>query len=58
MWNAIKRFAKDDQGLELVEYAIAGALIVAVGALLMTEIGQRAAAALTSLRDVLPGLGA
>ena len=39
MLNAIKRFAQDESGLETVEWAIVGGLIVAVGAAIFTTIG-------------------
>jgi Flp pilus assembly pilin Flp len=42
MLNAIKRFVLDESGLETVEWAIVGGVIVAVGAALFITIGQDA----------------
>ncbi len=39
MVNAIKRFVRDESGLETVEWAIVGGLVVAVGAIVFTLIG-------------------
>ena len=39
MVNAIKRFVRDESGLETVEWAIVGGLVVAVGAIIFTLIG-------------------
>ena len=40
MLNQIKRFMLDESGLETVEWAIVGGVIVAVGAALFITIGQ------------------
>ena len=39
MLNQIKKFMLDDSGLETVEWAIVGGVIVAVGAALFITIG-------------------
>jgi Flp pilus assembly pilin Flp len=39
MLNSIKRFVCDEDGLETVEWAIVGGLVVAVGAAIFTAIG-------------------
>jgi pilus assembly protein Flp/PilA len=55
MLNQIKKFMQDDSGLETVEWAIVGGLIVAVTALVFTTIGT---AAEGKLRELLEdGLG-
>ena len=36
----IKKFLRDETGLELSEYAVAGALIVAAGVLVFTQLGD------------------
>ncbi len=48
MLSSIKRFMLDESGLETVEWAIVGGVIVAVGAALFITIGQ----------DVLRGMTA
>ncbi len=39
MLNAIKHFVQDESGLETVEWAIVGGIIVAVGAAIFVTIG-------------------
>jgi Flp pilus assembly pilin Flp len=36
----MSRFLKDDRGAELAEYAIAAALLVAIGAIVYSVLGQ------------------
>ena len=54
MLNAIKRFVREDSGLETVEWAIVGGLVVAIGAGIFTVIGTRSQAQLTLLQNTLP----
>ena len=49
MLNAIKQFVMDESGLETVEWAIVGGIVVAVGAGLFLTIGQDVFRGLTSL---------
>ena len=49
MLNQIKKFMLDDSGLETVEWAIVGGVIVAVGAALFITIGQDVLRGITSL---------
>ena len=50
MLSSIKRFVKDESGLETVEWAIVGGVIVAVGAALFITIGQDTLRGVTSLQ--------
>ena len=52
MLNAIKRFAREESGLETVEWAIVGGLVVAVGALIFFAIGGDVETSLTNLQTV------
>ena len=52
MVNAIKRFACDESGLETVEWAIVGGLVVAVGAIIFTLIGGDVQTSLSNLQQV------
>ena len=52
MVNAIKRFVCDESGLETVEWAIVGGLVVAVGAIVFTLIGSDVKTSLTNLQTV------
>jgi Flp pilus assembly pilin Flp len=50
MLNQIKKFMVDESGLETVEWAIVGGLIVAVGAAFFVTIGGHVNTGLTSLQ--------
>ena len=52
MVNAIKRFVRDESGLETVEWAIVGGLVVAVGAIVFTLIGSDVKDSLENLQTV------
>ena len=54
MLTAVKRFVLDESGLETVEWAIVGGLVVAIGAAVFTTIGTKSKAQLTALENVLP----
>jgi len=49
MLSAIKRFVSDETGLETVEWAIVGGIVVAVGAGIFITIGADVFRGLTSL---------
>jgi len=56
MKRTILAFLCDEQGLTMVEYAIAGGLVVAVGAAVFTTLGQNVSTQISNLAtDVLPG---
>jgi Flp pilus assembly pilin Flp len=50
MLNQIKKFMLDDSGLETVEWAIVGGIVVAVGAAVFALIGGDVKSALDLLR--------
>lgn len=52
MLNAIKRFVRDESGLETVEWAIVGGLVVAAGALIFTLIGADVRTSLQTLQGI------
>ena len=52
MLNAIKCFVRDESGLETVEWAIVGGLVVAVGAIVFTLIGTDVETSLSNLQGV------
>ena len=52
MFNAIKRFVREESGLETVEWAIVGGLVVAVGAIIFTLIGQDVQTSLGNMQNV------
>jgi Flp pilus assembly pilin Flp len=53
MLNQIKKFMLDESGLETVEWAIVGGLIVLVTAAVFSGIGTKAQTKLTSLSNQL-----
>jgi len=54
MTRSILKFVADESGLETVEWAIVGGLVVAIGAAVFTQIGTRSQAELTNLQNALP----
>jgi len=52
MLNAIKRFVRDESGLETVEWAIVGGLVVAVGAIVFTLIGTDVKTSLNNMEKI------
>ena len=49
MLGSIKRFIRDETGLETVEWAIVGGIIAAVGAVVFFTIGTSAGRGINSL---------
>ena len=50
MLNQIKKFMLDDSGLETVEWAIVGGIVVVAGAAIFSDIGTDVGTALGFLR--------
>ena len=53
--NTIKRFLKDETGLELSEYAVAAALITIALVTAFTELGTAIKTKITELKDAIGG---
>ena len=53
MKQFIANFLKDEEGLTMVEYAIAGALVTAAAVLAFTTLGVNIAAKITALAGVV-----
>jgi pilus assembly protein Flp/PilA len=49
MTNSIKKFFKDEEGLTMVEYAIAGALVAATAVTVFTNLGTAIVTRITAL---------
>lgn len=47
--QAVLAFLRDEEGLETVEYAVAGSLIVATSVLAFTNLGQAVTSAINDL---------
>ena len=57
MLNQIKKFMLDESGLETVEWAIVGGLLVLVTAVVFGDIGTAASEKLGLLKDEVAGTG-
>ncbi len=53
MWTLIKKFVKEEEGMETVEYAVVGALVVAVTALVWSALGAAIKNQITNLTGVV-----
>jgi len=51
IWN----FLKDEDGLELTEYAVMGALIIVIGGATVLAIGEKIATVFTDILGMLNG---
>ncbi len=54
LMQGIERFWKDEEGTEVVEWALVGGLVVAVGAAVFVTIGQDAKTQLDKIATALP----
>lgn len=52
----VERFLREEEGTEVVEWALVGGLIVAVGAAIFITIGEEAGKQLTKVSDLLKGV--
>ncbi len=55
MIGAMKRFALEDEGLEMLEWAIVAALFASVGAVMWLTLGSTVTAELTTIDNSLSG---
>ncbi|MCE8001367.1 Flp family type IVb pilin [Billgrantia ethanolica] len=55
LMQGVVRFWREEEGTEVVEWALVGGLVVAVGAAIFTAIGTRAGALLTQLNTAIGG---
>ena len=53
----VQRFLREEEGTEVVEWALVGGLIVAVGAVVFSEIGTKAGELLSNVLALLNGEG-
>lgn len=54
VWTAIKRFVLDEEGLETVEWAVVGTLVVIAAIIAFTQLGQNTDAAMTNIANTIP----
>ncbi len=53
MKGLIARFVREESGQDLIEYALLGGIITAVGAALITALGQRTFDLMDALRTAI-----
>jgi prepilin peptidase CpaA len=53
IWTIVKRLAREEEGMESVEYAVVGGLVIAATAAIWTTLGSSIKAAIQSLIDVM-----
>jgi Flp pilus assembly pilin Flp len=49
MWRLIKKFVKEEEGMETVEYAVVAALVVVVAIAVWTALGSAISAKISEL---------
>ncbi|WP_373188086.1 Flp family type IVb pilin [Halopseudomonas sp.] len=54
LMHGIERFWKEEEGTEVVEWALVGGLIVAVGGAIFAAIGGKVSTLLTALNNAIP----
>ena len=52
MWVLMKKFVKEEEGMETVEYAIVGALVINVGVAVWAVLGQNISTKISQLASV------
>jgi pilus assembly protein Flp/PilA len=55
MLNAIKRLIREDEGLEMLEWAIVAALFATAGAVVWLTLGSTVSGELTTIQSSLSG---
>ena len=55
MQNSIMKFIREEDGLTMVEYAIAGSLVGLACVIAFTDLGNAIAGAINAIIAVLPG---
>ncbi len=55
MMHALKRFVREDEGLEMLEWAIVAALFATAGAVMWLTLGSTVTAELTTIDNSLSG---
>ena len=53
MWTLIKKFAKDEEGMETVEYAVVGALVITATALIWITLGEKVSEKISQLTSAM-----
>ena len=54
MWTLIKKFAKEEEGMETVEYAVVAALVIVAGITVWQLLGGAISTQISSLVTAMP----
>ncbi|MCG6657318.1 hypothetical protein HOP52_05970 [Halomonas campisalis] len=57
LMQGVEKFWQEEEGTEVVEWAMLAALLVTVGVIIMVTIGEAAADRLSALAEMLQGEG-
>ncbi len=55
MWTLIKKFAKDEEGMETVEYAVVAALVIVVAIAVWSALGSAISTVIDQLTTTISG---
>jgi Flp pilus assembly pilin Flp len=53
MWMLLKKLVKEEEGMETVEYAVVGALVIIVGIVVWRTLGTNVSGKIQSLADAV-----
>jgi Flp pilus assembly pilin Flp len=54
LWNSVKRFALGEEGLETVEWAVVGTLVVIAAIVAFGTLGTNTNTAMTNIANTIP----
>ena len=57
LWNGIKRFVRDESGLETVEWAVVGTAVVIAAISAFQQLGTNTNTAMTNIAAAIPAGG-
>ena len=55
MWMLLKKLVKEEEGMETVEYAVVGGLVVIVGVLIWRVLGNNVSTKISQLASAVSG---
>ncbi len=53
VWTIVKRLAKEEEGMETVEYAVVAGLVIAVGITVWGALGNRISTVIVNLTNAI-----
>ena len=55
MWTLIKKFVKEEEGMEMVEYAVVAALVIIAAVGVWATLGEAIVTRMTAVIDAMTG---